>query len=74
MCKIFLVKAQSKVGQIENRGHQKGEKIIISKVVNNGFQNKELVESFLTVFVSSKTEPVRGSYAILKFKVRDEYS
>ena len=70
ICKSY---GQSKVGQTENGGHQKGKKIIISKVHNNGFQNKELIESFPTVFISSKKELVRGSYDILKFGIRDEY-
>ena len=70
ICKSY---SQSKVGQTKDEGHKKGEKIIISKVHKNGSQNKELIESFSTVFISSKKELVRGSYDILKFDIRDEY-
>ena len=65
ICKSY---GQSKVGQTKNGGHKKGEKIIISKVFDNGFQMKELVKSFLMVFVSSRTEIRYKSYDGFKFK------
>ncbi len=52
----------------QTRGLDRRQNQTISKVVNNGFQNEELIESFSTVFVSSKKDSVCERYCNLKFR------